>query len=136
MKSDEIARRRSGPGQRVAASTAIMPSAMDVACCGVHHIDRTRPSMRKPPNGGQAVIASMFVSRSESSGGSFAEMLDGLQSYEQQGANALTDLSAAREMDLHDVVIAAEMESLAFNLAVEIRNRLVDAYMEISRMQI
>ena len=73
---------------------------------------------------------------SESSGGSFAEMLDGLQSYEQQGANALTDLSAAREMDLHDVVIAAEMESLAFNLAVEIRNRLVDAYMEISRMQI
>lgn len=73
---------------------------------------------------------------SESSGGSFAEMLEGLQSYEQQGANALTDLSAAREMDLHDVVIAAEMESLAFNLAVEIRNRLVDAYMEISRMQI
>ena len=54
---------------------------------------------------------------SESSGGSFAEMLEGLQSYEQQGANALTDLSAAREMDLHDVVIAAEMESLAFNLA-------------------
>jgi len=73
---------------------------------------------------------------SESSGGSFAEMLEGLQSYEQQGGNALTDLSAAREMDLHDVVIAAEMESLAFNLAVEIRNRLVDAYMEISRMQI
>jgi flagellar hook-basal body complex protein FliE len=39
-------------------------------------------------------------------------------------------------MDLHDVVLAAEMESLAFNLAVEIRNRLVDAYGEISRMQI
>ncbi len=68
--------------------------------------------------------------------GSFAEMLEGLQSFEQQGANALTDLSAAREMDLHDVVLAAEMESLAFNLAVEIRNRLVDAYSEIFRMQI
>ena len=73
---------------------------------------------------------------SESGGSSFARMLDGLQSFEQQGANALTDLTAAREMDLHDVVLAAEMESLAFNLAVEIRNRLVDAYGEISRMQI
>ena len=63
-------------------------------------------------------------------------MLDGLQSFEQQGATALTDLTAAREMDLHDVVLAAEMESIAFNLAVEIRNRLVDAYGEIFRMQI
>ena len=70
------------------------------------------------------------------SGGSFADMLEGLQSFEEQGANALTDLTAAREMDLHDVVLAAEMESLAFNLAVEIRNRMVDAYGEIFRMQI
>ena len=86
--------------------------------------------------GGLEAGKSVAGAAGESSGGSFAEMLNGLQSYEQQGANALTDLTSAREMDLHDVVLAAEMESIAFNLAVEVRNRLVDAYGEIFRMQI
>ncbi len=39
-------------------------------------------------------------------------------------------------MDLHDAVLAAELESLSFDLAVQIRNRLVDAYQEIFRMSV
>ena len=48
----------------------------------------------------------------------------------------MVDLAVGGEQDLHDIVLAVEMESIAFELAVQIRNRLVDAYSEIFRMSI
>lgn len=38
--------------------------------------------------------------------------------------------------DLHQVVIAMEEAKLLTSLAVEVRNRIVESYQEISRMQI
>lgn len=38
--------------------------------------------------------------------------------------------------ELHQVIIAMEQARLLTSLAVEVRNRLVEAYQEISRMQI
>ncbi|MEW5898686.1 MAG: flagellar hook-basal body complex protein FliE [Bacillota bacterium] len=38
--------------------------------------------------------------------------------------------------DLHQVVIAMEEARLLTSLAVEVRNRIVESYQEISRMQI
>jgi len=38
--------------------------------------------------------------------------------------------------DLHQVVIAMEEARLLMSLAVEVRNRVVESYQEISRMQI
>ena len=66
----------------------------------------------------------------------FGAMLSGLQSAERQGAGAISDLAVAAERDVHDVVLATEMESIAFELAVSVRNRLVDAYQEIFRMSV
>lgn len=37
--------------------------------------------------------------------------------------------------DIHQVMIAAEKASLSLNLTIQIRNKLVEAYQEISRMQ-
>ena len=71
-----------------------------------------------------------------SGGVDFGELLGGLQSVEQQGSGALADLAVGGSTDLHDVVLAAELESLSFDLAVQIRNRLVDAYQEIFRMSV
>ncbi|WP_027363332.1 flagellar hook-basal body complex protein FliE [Desulfotruncus alcoholivorax] len=38
--------------------------------------------------------------------------------------------------DVHTVVIAMEEAKLGMQLAVEVRNKLVEAYQEISRMQV
>ena len=40
------------------------------------------------------------------------------------------------EIAVHDVMIASEQAGLAFSLMVEIRNKLVEAYQEIMRMQV
>ena len=68
--------------------------------------------------------------------GAFDQLLAGLSDASGAADAAITDLAIGGETDIHDVVLAAEMESIAFDLAVQIRNRLVDAYQEIFRMQV
>ncbi|MBO8167971.1 MAG: flagellar hook-basal body complex protein FliE [Thermoanaerobacteraceae bacterium] len=43
---------------------------------------------------------------------------------------------AGQVQDLHQVMIAAEKADLALQLTVQIRNKIIEAYKEISRMQI
>lgn len=55
----------------------------------------------------------------------------------QKEADQLTQDLLTGDLDhLHQLTIAAEQASLALQLTVEIRNKLIEAYQEISRMQI
>lgn len=45
-------------------------------------------------------------------------------------------LLAGEDVDLHEVMIASEEASLAFDLMMEIRNKLLEAYQEIQRMNV
>jgi flagellar hook-basal body complex protein FliE len=45
-------------------------------------------------------------------------------------------LVAGEDVDLHEVMISSEEASVAFDLMMEIRNKLLDAYQEIMRMQV
>ena len=46
------------------------------------------------------------------------------------------DLAMGKDVELHDVMIAAEQASVAINLTMQIRNKLVESYQEVMRMQI
>lgn len=48
---------------------------------------------------------------------------------------ALTGL-AAGEGSLHEVMLELEMARTAFQLTVEVRNKLIESYQEIMRMQV
>jgi flagellar hook-basal body complex protein FliE len=45
-------------------------------------------------------------------------------------------LVAGEDVDLHEVMISTEEAGIAFELMMEIRNRLLEGYQEILRMQI
>ena len=45
-------------------------------------------------------------------------------------------LAKGENVELHNVMIAAEKASITLNAAIEIRNKAVEAYQEIMRMQI
>ncbi len=73
-------------------------------------------------------------------GGSFADQLhaavrsiDGLQDNRD-------DLTASMvrgdQLEVHDVMVAAEEAQLAFELLLEVRNKLLESYQEIMRMQV
>ncbi|SES79686.1 flagellar hook-basal body complex protein FliE [Anaerobranca gottschalkii] len=55
----------------------------------------------------------------------------------EKEADTLTKkLAAGENVDLHDVMIATEKANIALQLTVQVRNKAVDAYNEIMRMQV
>ena len=55
----------------------------------------------------------------------------------QKHTQELTDLLIAGKLDnLHDLTIAAEVSSVNFQALVEVKNRVIDAYKEIMRIQV
>ncbi len=59
-----------------------------------------------------------------------------LQSVSAEANAKLQAMATGEDVELHDVMLALEMETLAISLATEVRNKVVEAYREISRMQI
>ncbi len=70
----------------------------------------------------------------------FGQVLDGLVATvdaKQDTAQALTRQVLLGETDqLHQSVIAMQEASIAFSLMVEVRNKLVESYQELMRMQV
>ncbi|ANB55943.1 flagellar hook-basal body complex protein FliE [Anoxybacillus sp. B7M1] len=71
---------------------------------------------------------------------SFANFLkDAIQQVNDQqvAADQLTDkLVKGENVDLHQVMIAAQKAGISLQLAVEVRNKAVEAYQEMMRMQV
>ncbi|WP_245411610.1 flagellar hook-basal body complex protein FliE [Alkalicoccus urumqiensis] len=52
-------------------------------------------------------------------------------------SDAMTSAMARGEnVDLHDVMIASQKSSVALETTVEVRNKVIEAYQEIMRMQV
>lgn len=70
----------------------------------------------------------------------FDEMLNNIiqeaESTAQVSAQMTDSLLAGEIDDLHSVTIAAEKADLSLNLVIQVRNKIVDAYNEIMRMQV
>ncbi|MCL6587443.1 MAG: flagellar hook-basal body complex protein FliE [Anoxybacillus sp.] len=56
---------------------------------------------------------------------------------EQVQANKLTEkLVKGEDVDLHQVMIASQKASISLQLAIEIRNKAIEAYQDMMRMQV
>ncbi|MCE0460996.1 flagellar hook-basal body complex protein FliE [Pseudomonas uvaldensis] len=53
-----------------------------------------------------------------------------------QASELLSAYALGENIAPHDLVMAMEQAKLSLQLAVEVRNRLVDAYQELTRLQI
>ncbi len=73
-------------------------------------------------------------------GGSFGEMLNkALQDVNQSQINSdetVKGFLTGEVQDVHQVTIAMEKAKIMLLLATEVRNKVVEAYQEISRMQV
>jgi flagellar hook-basal body complex protein FliE len=59
--------------------------------------------------------------------------VNGLQ---QEAGRAVEKMVAGESTDLHEVMIAVEKARTSFDLLMEIRNKTIDVYREIMRMQV
>jgi flagellar hook-basal body complex protein FliE len=58
--------------------------------------------------------------------------VDGLQGQAEQKVSALLE---GNGLDVHSAMIAVEKADLSFQLMMQVRNKIVQAYQEVSRMQ-
>lgn len=76
----------------------------------------------------------------ETKGSSFSDSLtkalDEVNSLQSNADNAVEKMASGNAQDIHQVMVAFEQARLSMQMLVEVRNKIVDAYQEISRMQV
>ena len=80
------------------------------------------------------------ISSAQPSGDSFASMLGKMvtdASAEQNNAlQSVRAVQGGQNVPLHQAVIGMEEANVSFQMMVEVRNRLMDGYQELMRMQV
>lgn len=70
----------------------------------------------------------------------FADVLkrsmDDLTALEKDSASKTNDLLAGKLENVHDLMIALEKSKIGLSMAIEVRNKLIEGYKEIMRMQV
>jgi flagellar hook-basal body complex protein FliE len=71
---------------------------------------------------------------------SFGEMLKGaigdVAKLQREADNAIQELAAGENKDIHRTMIALEKADVSFQLMMQVRNKVIAAYEEIMRMQV
>ena len=74
----------------------------------------------------------------QSDGGFFSSLTNAIEQVEQVHSDAqqqISDLLQGNRQDVHNVMIAVEKADVAFQLMMQVRTKIVNAYQEISRLQ-
>lgn len=66
----------------------------------------------------------------------FEEAIGQVGKYQQNAQQATARFLSGEDEELHHVAIAGQQADLAFQLFMEVRNKVVNAYQEVMRMQI
>ncbi|MFZ6646136.1 flagellar hook-basal body complex protein FliE [Undibacterium sp. TJN25] len=84
--------------------------------------------------------AFVFSSNVESVGGNFAgwftKEVGAVNDNLVEADHAMQKLAVGSEQSLHEVMIKMEEARLSFQLLAQVRNRLLEAYQEVMRMQV
>jgi flagellar hook-basal body complex protein FliE len=94
-----------------------------------------------PPTGGDiAGVPSTLPSAAPAGASDFSSMLGKMVSEvnakQLEAGQNVNALQSGQNVPLHQAVISMEEASVSFQLMVEVRNKLLDSYQEIMRMQI
>ena len=73
------------------------------------------------------------------SSGNFGDMLSSaiqsIESQQNKASDSIQKFLSGENEELHTTVLATQKATLAFELGLQVRNKVVDAYQEIMKMQ-
>ena len=90
---------------------------------------------------GSAATAATSVGGSAGAGaatpfsGVFQAMVEQTTALDAKASQAVTGLMSGQGVDIHDAMIATEKSDMAFELALQVRNKAVGAYQQMMGMQ-
>ena len=68
-------------------------------------------------------------------GGLLQSLIEQSSALETQASQTVTGLLSGQGVDIHDAMIATEKADMAFELALQVRNKAVGAYQQMMAMQ-
>lgn len=68
-------------------------------------------------------------------GGLFRSMVEQTNRLENQASRAVTGLLSGQGVEIHEAMIATQKADMAFELALQVRNKAVAAYQQMMGMQ-
>lgn len=77
------------------------------------------------------------VSKKQNSsfGDVFGDFIKGVNESQQESKQLTKDFVEGKDVELHEVMIAGEKAKTSLELLMEIRNKTIDMYKELTRMQ-
>jgi flagellar hook-basal body complex protein FliE len=72
----------------------------------------------------------------KSFGQMLADAIGEVNAAQNQAGDMSARFAAGEPMDVHQVMIAAQEASTSLNMAIQVRNKLVDAYQEVMRVNV
>ena len=64
------------------------------------------------------------------------EVIDRVEGFRQAADQSVGKFLAGEDEDLHETVLAVQRSEMAFELFLQVRNKVVQAYQEVMRMQV
>jgi flagellar hook-basal body complex protein FliE len=89
-----------------------------------------------PTLDGASTINKALKETNASFGDTLNQAIADVNGLQQQAGKAVEKMVAGEATDLHEVMIAVQKARTSFDLLMEIRNKTIDVYREIMRMQV
>ena len=97
------------------------------------------PNIRILPAGVEPQDGKSFGKVGASKDSGFVDTLRGamdeVEKLQSSAQNSVSSLLSGNGQDVHSAMLAVEQADLSFQLMMQVRNKIVNAYQEISRMQ-
>ena len=75
-------------------------------------------------------------STAEGAGKFFSELVSKVNDMQVQSDKSIQGLASGENKNLHEVMIAVEKASISFQFMSQVRNKALEAYQEVMRMQV
>ncbi len=76
------------------------------------------------------------VAPAEGAGKFFSELVNKVNDLQTQSDKSIQSLASGESKNLHEVMIAMEKASISFQFMSQVRNKAIEAYQEVMRMQV
>ncbi len=87
-----------------------------------------------------AEMAKQGMTATGAGGGNFADILrssfEQVNQHQAQADTAIKELVAGKSKNIHETMLAIERADASLKLMMQVRNKVLDAYREIMRMQV
>lgn len=89
-----------------------------------------------PTNGATGAGATNAPTSSANPGNFFKELVGKVNDLQSQADNKIKNMVTGESRELHEVMLAVEKASISFQFLTQVRNKAVEAYQDVMRMQV